>query len=1011
MQKICWLICTVLLFTQQLAAQQYNFKNFSFEDGLTESNISAICEDKGGNLWIGTLGGGLFKYDGYSFKNFQEANGLPSNKVHAVFTDQSGKLWAGTELGLVLYDGSGFSSASPLSILADKKITAIIENPQTKELWFGTGNHGLYRYRRSKITNYTIKNDLASTQINCLYFDQKGTLWVGTEKGVARFNSKNFTKYYRSDGLVSNSIKAIAQDKDGNLWFGSSDRGISKFDQIEFTTFNSSHGLPSNYVNAIIKDQKDNLWIGTSKGISKFHDNEFTTFNKEVGQVRNNVSIIYEDQTSNLWFGTTGRGLDKLDSEKFVHYIENDQMGRRVYAITQAINGNMIYATSRGGVTGFDGRNYSLLKGSQGFTSSQVQSLYYSPDSTLWIGTKDDGAFKFGRDGFTKLSVLEGLKSNNINGFAVGSLNNLWIATSDSGLSVIPLKTDSLTEILNFTTAHGLISNNINVITADLDGNIWIGTEDAGLLKLTLSIQLDSLLPAIKQYSVVEGLSSNSVKSILIDEKNRVYAGTSGGGINILAGKDIFKISKGDGLSSNNIYSLVFDNQNKLWAGTERGVERITFNKDLSVKVISYYGNEDGFKGIEVYKNASQRDTEGNIWFGTVNGVIKYNPKEDLAVNVIPKIQLTGIKLFFDNIEDTPFVDSTASNFPIPDQLVLPFDQNNLSFEFSGTYLRNPDAVRYKWMMEGVNDEWSPPLDRRDATFSNLSPGSYTFKVISGNEHGFWNEKPAVFNFQILPPPWKEWWVMPSAISLLILIISLIVYQRFKRIKTKNRVEKERLMMEKNIIELEQEAARLQMNPHFIFNSLNSIQGFIATNDPFQAKRYLAKFARLMRLILENAREEYIPLQNEVDILENYLALEKLSTNGKFDFTITLEDSIAPDNTEIPPMMIQPFVENAIIHGVKKKKGAGQIDLVFKIVGERIICQIKDDGIGRKASKETNNVKQKNHKSTGILVTKMRLAQFKKLTGINAGVKIIDLMENDEAMGTEVVITMPFEAY
>jgi LytS/YehU family sensor histidine kinase len=334
-----------------------------------------------------------------------------------------------------------------------------------------------------------------------------------------------------------------------------------------------------------------------------------------------------------------------------------------------------------------------------------------------------------------------------------------------------------------------------------------------------------------------------------------------------------------------------------------------------------------------------------------------------------------------------------------------------LTFSFVGIYHRNPEAVRYKWKLEGLNEEWSPALAQHEVTYSNLSPGEYIFKVLSCNEYNVWNNDPITFEFRILPPIWKTWWFMGFSVILCFFIVWFVFHSRYKKLKEESKREKEKLEMEKSIIELEQEAARLQMNPHFIFNSLNSIQGFIATNDAFQAKKYLAKFARLMRLILENAREEYIPLQNEADMLENYLELEKLSKNNKFEFSINLSKDINTETLEIPPMMIQPFVENAIIHGIKRKEGQGRIEINFNTKSSLLICEVIDNGIGRQKSFETKD-KNSKHKPTGMLVTKKRLEQLKILTGFEAGYEIIDLMDdNSNPAGTKVVISIPFETY
>jgi hypothetical protein len=482
-------------------------------------------------------------------------------------------------------------------------------------------------------------------------------------------------------------------------------------------------------------------------------------------------------------------------------------------------------------------------------------------------------------------------------------------------------------------------------------------------------------------------------------------------GIRIYDGDKVYNLTRGQGLSSDIIYSLVVDRQHNLWAGTEHGVDMIPLVQNFSSLTVRHFGPDEGFKGVEVYRNSSYVDRKGNIWFGTINGLVKYTPGEDQQLTAPPKINITGIKLFFDKIEDTPYGDSLSAWFPIPVTLTLPYDQNNLTFSFTGVYNRNPMAVRYQWTLEGFSKGWSPALNDQQAIFSNLPPGDYTFKVTACSDNNIWNPQPASFSFSITPPLWQRWWFRTAGILAIVLVIWMIFYARLKRIQSKNKVIQERLEMEKSILELEQEAARLQMNPHFIFNCLNSIQGFISTNDAFQAKKYLAKFAKLMRLILENAREEFIPLQNEINILENYLELEKLSTSLPFDFSITTDESIDAEHIQIPPMMIQPFVENAIVHGLKKKDGKGSISVHFKIVGDVLTCKIRDNGIGRKKAGDINGQVRSQHKSTAIPITQKRLEQYGLYRKVNAGVEIADLEEGGNPSGTEVTVSTPYETF
>lgn len=1001
------ILSLIFLFGFQITihAQLYNFRNFTYDDGLTNSEIYAICEDHNGNLWIGTLGGGLLRYDGYNFISFTEEKGLTNNFIRALMIDNKGLLWIGTEKGICTYNGLEFSYIDSINGPGNTTISAIIQD-YNNNYWFGTNQNGIYKLDSNIFSHYNTENGLPDNSIHCLYQAPDSTIWFGTNKGAGVYKNNSFSKITKQDGLSSNIIRGICTDYEGNTWFATYSHGVCKFNGDSIQKFSTADGISNRRVYTVFNDTHGNIWFGTNRGITKFNGETFSVYTEDNGLASNIVVDIFEDSSGGMWFGTSGGGICMLDSERFIHYPENDKLGKRVFSLIQAINGNMIFGSSEGGITVFDGNEYSHIKGIRGFTNSKVQALYYAPDSSLWIGTTDDGVFEFKRSGFHKYTNKNGLASNSISGFATDTAGNTWVSTLDSGLC---LKFPEQDTFLVFNDSNGIGSNRIYCIKADNHGNIWAGTENGGLNKVTLSTTPDTTI-IVSTYTMENGLSSNTIKSVIIDSLNNIFLGTPGGGVNIITNTNIITLNKSNGLSSNNIYSLVIDNDSNLWIGTERGLDKVVFNNNFSVKEIKHFNRSDGFKGIDNYRNASCIDNDGNIWFGTINGVVKYIPGADYTKNTLPKTHLTNIKLFFKDISETEFADTLSAN-SIPSNLILPYNKNNLTFEFLSIHLSSPQKVKYRWKLEGMDENWTPPLEKREVTYSNLPPGSYTFRVTSGLEQRVWNEEVINYSFTILPPVWQETWFQLSGIMLIVIIIGGIVYNRIKRIKVKNRNIQEKLEMEKNLIELEQEAARLQMNPHFIFNSLNSIQGFIATNEPFQAKRYLAKFARLMRLILENAREEFIPLQNEIDILDNYLELERLRTNEKFDFNISLNDSIDSENVEIPPMMIQPFVENAIVHGILSKKDKGHISISFTTHNSLLICEITDNGIGRENAAKIKTRKPSKHKSTGISVTMKRLEQLKILSGEEAGVTIEDLYTDDSPGGTKVVITIPFESY
>ncbi len=988
------------LLTFSTLAQKYNFRNISVKDGLTQSDIYTICEDQRGNIWLGTLGGGLVMFDGINFFPFTEEDGLLNNFVRSIYEDNTGILWIGTEEGLCTYNGVEFKFIDNKNGPNTNTINSIIQD-NMGNFWFGSETSGLFYYNRDVFVNYSSENSKLDNTIYSVFEDSKNNIWAGSSKGAFKIKDENITLFTEESGLSSDIIRSINEDDEGNIWFATKGGGICSFDGKKFKTFDTGDGVSHNTVYYIFNDNAGSLWFATAGGIARYKDGNFKIYSEQNGLLSDVVLYIFKDSTANLWFGTAGGGVSILDSERFVHYRANESMGQRVFCISQVPGGNMLFGTSLGGITAFDGKRYTLLKGNETFTNSKIRSFYYTADSTLWIGTLNDGAFRFDKKGFTQFKKESGLCSNNINGFIADKEGRVWVSSSDFGISVI-LNND---KIININQNTGLKSTTVYSLAEDEVGNIWAGTENGGVNVLSLKDAKKNRF-LINEYSTGNGLSNNTIRSIIKDSIGNFYLGTAGTGINVFNGKQFYHISKKDGLTSDNIYMLIFDNNGKLWAGSERGLDRIEFDENFKVMNCRHFGYKEGFTGVELYKNSCYKDTSGHLWFGTVNGATVYNANEDVLTNAESKTHITGIKLFYDNIQDTKYADSLKAWYSIPQKLILPYNQNSLTFEYIGIYQKNPDAVKYQFMLEAFEKEWSPELTKREVTYSNLPPGDYTFKVISCNENNLWNTQATEFKFTILSPVWQKMWFIASLILIFLLILWLIIFVRIKRIKQKNRTEQERLKMEKNIIELEQKASRLQMNPHFIFNSLNSIQGFIAVNDAFQAKKYLAKFARLMRLILENSREEFIPLSNEIFILENYLELEKLSLNQRFQFEINLAGNIDKEEIEIPPMLIQPFVENAVLHGIRSLKENGYIKLNFSLDDNILICEIEDNGVGRKQASGNKPISK--HKSTGIMVTKKRLEQIVFETKQSGGIEIIDLKnENGKPIGTKVVMKIP----
>ncbi|MBA3971893.1 MAG: histidine kinase [Bacteroidetes bacterium] len=342
----------------------------------------------------------------------------------------------------------------------------------------------------------------------------------------------------------------------------------------------------------------------------------------------------------------------------------------------------------------------------------------------------------------------------------------------------------------------------------------------------------------------------------------------------------------------------------------------------------------------------------------------------------------------------------------LKDKMHLNYSDNSITFNYSGICLTNPAKVKYSHILEGFEKNWSPPSKDRFTTFSNLPPGTYTYKVISANNEGVWNKVPATFTFTIDRPFWKTWTFI--LITSLMFSFALIFSIRF-RIRSIRNKEKRKTELNKKIANIESQALRAQMNPHFIFNTLSSIQHYISNNDTDAALKYLSKFAKLMRRIMDNSKQQMIPVSEEINALNLYLDLEVMRFDKKFDYSIIIDPEIDQTYDRIPSMLIQPYVENAIIHGLLPKEKDGRISITLQKQNDTILCTIEDNGIGRERSMEFKKNRVQQHKSMGMSITKERLDILNSSLNSNIYVEIVDLFEEGKSAGTKVRLIIPLE--
>ncbi|MDR0802808.1 two-component regulator propeller domain-containing protein [Fluviicola sp.] len=1009
MRKIDTLYYIILSFWMSPAfGQLASFRNFSVENGLGQSQVYSAIQDHKGYLWFGTRGGGLSRFDGQNFESFTDRKGLVNNYIYSLIEDRKHQLWIGTNDGLSSYNGRKILTYRHPDYSSHFAVFSLTLDQQ-QQLWLAT-NHGVFKVKGDSLVCMNRVLGMNDGTVNAIFFDSKGILWLGTGTGLYSSELKNGKRMLVSHGakarVMRNAITCIKEDKNGYIWIGTYGDGAYVYDRKNYYRIDLKRELYKQTVFDLFFDKANVCWIGTlNSGIFQYDQKtrEFTNYTEKNGLGNNHVRAIIQDNWGDLWIGTSGGGVSQFAGKLFSHYSTSSGLGGNfIYSIFRDSGGRLWFGTSQNGVSVYENGNFRQLNVQNGFEAVKVKAIIEDNDSLMYFGTEGQGIGMLSAGGF---SWLNETRKYYVRQMARDKQGVIWVATSGSGLLRV---SDQGKRVETISFDEGLLHMRLTCVLVDSRGLIWYGAESAGLACY------DPKTHRTKILNRESGLSADAVRSIVEDSKGQIWVGTAGAGINCVKYgpklKVIKKISIESGMHSSNVYLMVFDSNKHLIVGSESGLDLLDLNETNQIRSIKHYGKSDGFLGVETCQNSVWEDPDGKIWFGTINGASCYN-LSNLRVNkTAPILSILDVQLFYESLSETSFADVILP-WNTYKTLHLPHDQNHLSFLFKGINLKNPDGVEYSWKMSGFENKWSPWTREQRIVYSNMSPGKYTFLLRSKNEDGFINREPERFCFTIATPFWKTTWFILLECLAVGLLIWGIIWIQTARIRRKAKQAQKDAEFARNLLELEQKALRLQMNPHFIFNALNSIQGLIGTENETKARYYLAKFSRLMRQILDNSRNATISLEEEILTLENYLLIEQFCSGNSFEYEIKTDLETEQNFIRIPPMLIQPFVENAIKHGFKfdpKTRKIGKITCWFKEENDGITCIIRDNGIGREAAwknQQTSNEPQ--HVSRGFSVTKERLDLLSTHSNSH-NVRIVDLYDDDgNVVGTEVQLFIP----
>lgn len=954
---------------------------------------------------MGTRGGGITCFDGFKFTTYTKKEGLSSNYIYSIKENKDGKLLIGTNNGLCVFNGIRFQNYGVRT--GDTIQFSVLDIAVGKdEIWLAT-NQGIYTFKNGHLLSISEQMGEKPMMINTIHVDKDNQIWYGTVNGLCKI--KRSEKSFRVDKLYKNmltgSVNAIKSDKIGQVWLGTYNNGLF------FVRNDSAIRIQDTKLNVqsifdIFFDEAGNTWIATlNSGIGVYNQLAKTLkwIGENEGLSNNHVRSIAKDRSGNFWFGTSGGGVCNYFGNQFTTYDKNSGLaGNFIYSIYKDSRNRLFIGNSDKGISVLDSGKFVSYGLKNGFGDYKVKAIAEDNEGRILLGTEANGLFVYQSDTFYSVKALE---KKYIRSIVKDFNGNIIVATAGTGIFILNGKNlDSA--VTQLQISNGLLGNRISCLHLDKTGRVWYGTENNGISFL------EKYQPTKNTYSINDGLPSNSIRCITEDNNGYIWIGTAGSGIACMPAyqgqSGIITYDYKDGLSSSNIYLLVVDDKDRVFAGSETGLDLIEHDKGYRITQVKHFSKGEGFTGIETCQNSVFREQNGTIWFGTINGLIRYLSSDKYKNLSEPILNIINVRLFYEPISKTLHKDIVGDWNSI-NSIKLPHNKNHLTFDFLGINFNNPEAVSYKWKLEGFDLDWSPASKQSTVTYSNLPFGDYVFMVISCNEEGIWNKHPRKIWISIQPPFWRKPWVMSLGILIITGIILWLFRLRIKAIRKKASETEEKLRLEKELIELEQKALRLQMNPHFIFNALNSIQSQIGTNQEQSARYYLAKFSRLMRQILDNSRSASITLEEEINTLENYLLIEKFCNGDKFDYAIEVQENLETDFIQIPPMLLQPFIENAIKHGLKhdmSKKGFIKVSM-FEENGI-LVCSVEDNGIGREASeKNKQQSKETYHKSTAMAVTRERLEIYRDKMKRDP-LEIIDLKDaSGQATGTKVEIRIP----
>lgn len=882
-------------------------------EGLNSNRVADIYQDHMGYIWVGTYSG-LHLYDGlefYIYTSTTNSKSISDNFVGEIYEDHQNRLWIGTGNGVALYnrEKDNFTRFElPTEVQfgsGEGNVVNTIAQDSEGTLWVAGGGDGLY-YFDSKLQRFQTFEKIERLTITAMVIDKNDVIWLATtENGLGRIDIETGDiEFFMPDpddpsSIASSSLTEVIIDADGNLWVGTQRSGLDRviFDDgnLSFKHYRHEPGSPNslgnNNIFTMYVDRLDQLWVGNENGGLHLYNKSGDFFyhydsdpNTPGSLTHNSIWTIFQDHQMRYWIGMAQSGINIADkyNSKFTHYYNNSLSQRSlnndiIRDIWEDDENNLWIATDGGGLNYYqrDSATFTYYMNDpddpNSLGSNAVVSLGEDQDGNLWVGTWA-GGLNMLRDKesgvFTSFKEMIGIDSEiypiqSVFDFHFGE-EYIWVGAFEEGLIRYDRNSGNIqqfTSALNDTTT--LTSNLILQIHEDSSGNIWIGTLEG--LNLIKAENKDAQHPTFQRlYASDEdslSIASNSIRHIIEDSNQNIWIATSNGLSKYVEEKGHFKnYYESDGLPVNEIRSIIEDDNGDIWIGTIDGISKF----DLTRETFTNFDQSDGLQINEFSRYSVHKSERGELIFGGLAGFNLFHPDNIENNPYEPPVYLTSLKLSNQPVNISDPESPLQKNISLADSLVLPYHENVITFDFVALNYTRPEYNQYAYMMEGFEEEWNYVGTQRNATYTNLDAGEYTFRVKASNNDGIWNEEGTSLKLIITPPFWQTNWFYLLAALFISVSIFGIYRLRVRSIRERNR------QLEQQVAERTEELKEKNQDLEHTLEELEN------TKDELVEKAHKAGMADIATGVLHNVGNVLTSVNTSASLIEETAKQSKL---------------------------------------------------------------------------------------------------------------------------------------